>query len=377
MRKNTLAKTLVLLSTLAGAQALAAHDQPNAQQAPARHIDVVIALDTSSSMNGLIDSARGKLWEVVNLLSKARPQPVLRVGLISYGNTGYDRRVGWVRKDADLTTDLDGLYSKLFALTTNGGEEYVARAVKSATEQMQWDQDPKALKIIFVAGNEPANQDPLIPVESAVQQAREKGIFVNSIYCGSASNGEAALWSRVATLGGGKYAAIDMNHTVAIATPMDSELARLSVELNKTYVAYGRTGGEHAVQQMAQDKNAGVMGGVAAATRASAKASHLYRNESWDLVDARAHAGKDVKSMADDELPAEMKPMTPAQREEYVSRKAKERAELQTRISDLSKRRDAFVAEERKKAPAKKGYDFDDAVTGSIKSEAESVGFGF
>jgi len=374
MRKNTVGKAILLLSTLMGAPALASQDPP--QQAPARHIDVVIALDTSSSMNGLIDSARAKLWDVVSLLSKARPQPVVRVGLVSYGNTGYDHRVGWVRKDSDLTTDLDGVYAKLFALTINGGEEYVARAVKVSTEQMQWDQDPKALKIIFVAGNEPANQDPVYAVESTVQAAREKGIFVNTIYCGSQSNGEAVLWSRVATLGGGKYAAIDMNHTVAIATPMDDELAKLSVELNKTYVAYGRSGGEHLANQQKQDSNAQVMGGMAAASRASAKASHLYRNEAWDLVDAHAHAGKDVKSMAAEELPVEMKPMTPAQREEYVGRKAKERAEIQARIADLSKRRDAYVESERKKKPAK-SYSFDDAVTGTIKTEAQSAGFGF
>jgi Mg-chelatase subunit ChlD len=375
MRKNTLAKTLVVLTTLAGASAFAAHDTP-ASQAPPRHIDVVIALDTSSSMNGLIDSARQKLWDVVNVLSKARPQPIVRVGLLSYGNTGYDRTVGWVRKDSDLTTDLDGIYAKLFALRTNGGEEYVARAVKVGTEQMQWDQDQKTLKIIFVAGNEPANQDPLVNVESAVQAAREKGIFVNTIYCGSQSNGEASLWSRVATLGGGKYAAIDMNRTVAIATPMDSELAKLSVELNKTYVSYGRGGEEKAKNQMAQDANAQVMGGVAAASRASAKASHLYRNEGWDLVDATTHAGKDAKTMAADELPAEMKPMTPAQRGEYVARKAHERAEIQARIADVSKRREAYVESERKKAPAKE-HSFDDAVTGAIKTEAQSAGFGF
>jgi hypothetical protein len=368
----------MVLAAMSGV-AFAGPNQVPASQAPARHIDVVIALDTSSSMNGLIDSARQKLWDVVNLLSKARPQPVLRVGLISYGNTGYDRSVGWVRKDADLTGDLDGIYAKLFALTTNGGEEYVARAVKVGTEQMQWEQDPKTLKIIFVAGNEPANQDPLFNVESTVQNAREKGIFVNTIYCGSQSNGESALWSRVASLGGGKYAAIDMNRTVAIATPMDAELARLSVELNKTYVAYGRSGAGEArhEEQAKQDKNAQSMGGMAAASRAQAKSSGLYRNDSWDLVDRKAHGGKDaLGGLADEELPAEMKPMNKAQREEYVSRKAKERAEIQARIADVSKRREAYVEAEKKKAKPSAGQ-FDDAVTGAIKTEATSAGFGF
>jgi hypothetical protein len=65
-----------------------------------------------------------------------------------------------VRKESDLTTDLDAIYAKLFALRTSGGDEYVARVVSVATDDMKWTQAPGALKIIFVAGNEEANQDP-------------------------------------------------------------------------------------------------------------------------------------------------------------------------------------------------------------------------
>ncbi len=122
--------------------------QPPIQQSTngAKKVDLVIALDTSSSMDGLIDSARSKLWDVVNLLAHAKPAPLVRVGLISYGNDGYDARVGWVRKDAELTTNLDDVYEKLFALRTNGGSEYVARAVHDATTEMKWDQDQGTLE---------------------------------------------------------------------------------------------------------------------------------------------------------------------------------------------------------------------------------------
>src|SRR5262249_27980217 len=240
MRKTTLATALTLLSTAALAGPKPNHplqQDPQSQQGVG-HVDLVIALDTSSSMDGLIDSARAKLGDVVNLLATAKPRPVLRVGLISYGNTGYDAQAGWVRKDSDLTTDLDGIYAKLFALRTNGGDEYVARAVHVATGDMKWDQDQRTLKMLFVAGNEAANQDPSIPVEQALKEARQRGILVNSIYCGSDSANEALGWRQVATLGNGKYAAIDHNQVVAIATPMDAELNTLSGELNKTYVAY-------------------------------------------------------------------------------------------------------------------------------------------
>jgi hypothetical protein len=242
---------------------------------------------------------------------------------------------------------------------------------------MKWDQDQGTLKIIFVAGNEPANQDPQIPVERALGEARQKGIFVNAIYCGGDSSYEAAGWRQVASLGSGKYAAIDQNRVVAIATPMDAELAKLSNELNKTYVGYGRVAAEKAKKQAAMDGAAGAAGAPVAASRAAAKASVLYRNDEWDLVDARAHGKKDVAKMPTAELPEPMQRMSDKEREQYLDGKAKERAELQKKIAELSKRRDAFIQTERKKQAANGPKAFDDAVTGSIRTEAESAGFAF
>ena len=52
--------------------------------------------------------------------------PILRVGLYSYGATRYEQAKGWVRKDLDLTNDLDEAYKQLTALKTGGGTELVA-----------------------------------------------------------------------------------------------------------------------------------------------------------------------------------------------------------------------------------------------------------
>jgi hypothetical protein len=377
MRKPHIALMALAVSALA-CNAHAGNNN-NQQQNQKRNVDLVIALDVSGSMDGLIDSARQKLWDVVNLLAQAKPTPVLRVGLISYGHTQYDRQNGWVRKESDLTTDLDSIYSKLFALRTSGGDEYVARAVQVATRDMQWTPDQQgqgALKIIFVAGNEPANQDPTVGIETAVNQAKEKKIFVNTIYCGYESAGEAVGWRQVATLGNGKFAAIDHNHTVAIATPMDEELNRLSGELNKTYIAYGAEGGRRAANQMAQDKNAESSGGYAAATRAAAKSSALYSNEEWDLVDAKKK-GKKVADMPAAALPPAVAAMPAEKREEFVAEKAKEREKLQKQIAEVNKKREAFIKTEKAKKPAGGKAALDDALGESIRSEATSAGFAF
>ncbi|HEX4461374.1 MAG TPA: vWA domain-containing protein [Polyangia bacterium] len=376
MRTTAILAGLILYSSVAMARGVQVPPQNQQQQQHAKKVDLVIALDTSSSMDGLIDSARAKLWDVVNLLAHASPQPILRVGVISYGNSGYDPNAGWVRRDVELTTNLDGVYEKLFALRTNGGEEYVARAVHDATNDLAWDQDPSTLKIIFVAGNEPANQDPKIPVAQALAEARQKGIFVNAIYCGSKTAGESTGWQQVAQLGHGEFAAIDQNHVAVIATPMDAELAKLSAQLDETYVGYGAAGGRRAQLQQSMDASAVAASPPAAAARASAKASSLYRNEEWDLVDARARDKKKVATMKPADMPAPMRTMSEKERGAFLDGKAKQRADVQKRIADLSKQRDGYIASERKKSVT--AHDgFDDAVTTTIKSEATKAGFKF
>ena len=73
------------------------------------------------------------------------------------------------------------------------------------------------------------------------------------------------------------------------------------------------------------------------------------------------------------ELPAPMQSMNEEQRTKFLDGKAHERADLQKRIADLSQRRDQFIAAERKKQAAGPKT-FDDAVTSSVRTEAESGG---
>jgi uncharacterized protein YegL len=304
----------LVAAALAAAPASAQPTQP-----PAKKIDVVLCLDVSGSMNGLIDSAKLKLWDIVNDLAKVQPTPDLRVGLYRYGHTSYDPKRGWVRKEVDLTHDLDEIYQKLNALTINGGTELVARVTRDAVEEQKWAADKDALKIIFVCGNEPATQDKQVSLDEVAQKAKERDIIINTIYCGPAQAGKD--WEQFAHKAGGKFANIDQNRgTVAIATPHDQRLAELNAKLSTTYLAYG---GHKALEkqqnQLAQDANARRLGVEAEAARAASKATGLYRNEDWDLVDRLKKDPKfDLASVPDNELPENMRKMTPDERVAYV-----------------------------------------------------------
>src|SRR5262245_9153733 len=189
--------------------ALPVHAQPAAEVG--KPIDVAICLDVSGSMQGLMNSTKVKLWDIVNELARAKPTPNLRVALYSYGHNSYEPAKGWVRKDADLTTDLDEVYKKLNALTINGGEEYVARVTRDALNELKWSEDASALRLIFVAGNEPATQDPDVKLETVAALAGKKGVLINTIYCGNPDNAEAAGWRDYAAMAKGRFASIDQD----------------------------------------------------------------------------------------------------------------------------------------------------------------------
>lgn len=346
-------------------------------QAKGKPIDVVLCLDVSGSMNGLIDSAKRKLWDIVNDLGKAKPAPELRVGLYSYGHTTYDAKRGWVRKEADLTHDLDLIYQKLFALTINGGTELVARVCRDAVEEQKWAEDKSALRIIFVCGNESANQDKQVALQDVATQALSKSININTIYCGPVSSGDAVGWKDFARICDGQFASIDQNRAAVaqIATPHDKQIAELSAKLSTTYIAYGKEGKAKQENQLRQDANAAAAGIAVEAARGASKATALYRNEGWCLVDRTMREKDfDVKKVAVEDLPDNMKKMTPEQREAFVKDMVGKRKAMQDEITKLNTQRTQYIAEQVKKNPGKADQAFDEALRKTIREQAAKKG---
>lgn len=377
-----------------------------AEEKPAegRPIDLVLCLDVSGSMNGLVDSAKIKLWDVVNEMARLKPTPNLRVALYSYGHTSYPADNGWVRKDIDLTGDLDDVYKALNGLTINGGTEYVARVTKAALTEQKWSTDPAALKLIFVCGNEPADQDKQVTLDEVAGLARKDGVIVNTIYCKWGHDNEVAGWAAFSEKCGGRHIDIDQNRNVrqvTVKTEFDEKILKLSESLNKTYVCYGKDGKEKGENQVAQDANAlratappaggaagGRLGGAtpggvgapaaptAALGRAVTKANALYCNPTWDLVDRMKEKDFDITKIKDEDLPDEMKKMKPDERLPYLKKKADERAAIQKEINDLSAKRQKKVEEELAKQPKSDTEKaLDDAVKGLVREQAKAKGF--
>lgn len=345
-------------------------------------IQLAILLDTSNSMDGLIDMARNQLWQVVNEFSSAKQNgitPVLELALFEYGNDGLSRSNGYVRKLSGFTRELDQVSESLFALTTNGGSEYCGVAIKTALEQLQWSQSGDDIKSIFIAGNESFAQGPF-DYRQAAELATQMGVAINTIHAGGHQAGMDGGWHDGAILAGGDYTSIDANQQIVhVNAPQDEKIAELNTRLNQTYVPYGDEGANKVQRQAEQDSLSGGISVALLAKRVKSKVSSFYRNSSWDLVDALNEGRVDEDQLAELEeqaLPAPMQGLSATEKLEYVAGKADERKLIQQEITELSRARDAHVAQV-KSEQAAAAPDISDALTAAVRKQAADKKFEF
>jgi hypothetical protein len=165
-------------------------------------------------------------------------QPNIKIALYEYGNDGLSSDEGHIRQVSALSEDLDVISEKLFSLSTNGGNEFCGQVIKTSLNQLAWSSSHADLKMVFIAGNEPFTQGS-VSYELACGAAKEKGVVVNTIYCGDSNDGITLSWKRGAELTGGTFMSIEQNSkTVYVPTPYDNQIAT-ERQNNATYVCYG------------------------------------------------------------------------------------------------------------------------------------------
>ncbi|RAV28820.1 vWA domain-containing protein [Sinomicrobium soli] len=339
-------------------------------------IQVALLLDTSNSMDGLINQAKSRLWNIVNTLTTLRfdgEEARIEIALYEYGNDGLPAESGYIRQVVGLTGDLDLISEHLFALGTNGGSEYCGAVIQNATKKLDWNTDSRAMKLIYIAGNEPFDQG-TISYKEAISDAVNDQLFVNTIFCGSGEEGIRTFWKDGAERGKGKYFNIDSNAVIRhIATPYDDRITRCNQLLNNTYVGYGSYGQKRLAVQNAQDEEAEEISFANIAERTVSKASRAYRNESWDLVDKIKSDPDALEKIPENKLPEEMRGKTRQEMRDYVNRKKAEREKIQAEIAELAKKRQAYIEKEQ----ARKGVqdDLGKVITVSILEIARAKGY--
>lgn len=369
MKRNAIVLTLAVILTAGPALGQA--------QAKGPLVQLAILLDTSNSMDGLIEQAKSQLWRIVNELSLARKggqAPRLEVALYEYGNSGLESDHGYVRRVSPLTQDLDLISEQLFGLKTNGGLEYCGWVIQAAADELSWSRADGDLKLVFIAGNEEFTQGK-VDYKQACARAKNKGIVVNTIFCGSLEEGARTGWRDGAELAGGRYSNIDQEQKpLAIDAPQDEAIAELNRELNNTFLAWGGSDRKGKERQMEQDRNASAYSSQMMTERTMAKTSAQYTAE-WDLVDAVRSGRVDLAKVADDQLPKVLRGKTPKAKREYLDQLYKKRIETGDNIRKLYLERQQYVASKLKGQTSDKTLDY--AVIQAVREQAKAKGFGF
>jgi hypothetical protein len=377
-------KTLAVLLCMIGFMSCNANDKKNKKQlalietkAPhpnKQSIKVTLLLDTSNSMDGLIDQAKAQLWDIVNELSYAKcgdEQPNLNIALYEYGNDNLNAEEGYIRQVIAFSDDLDEISKQLFSLTTNGGNEYCGQVIQTSLNQLQWGENQDDLKLIFIAGNEPFSQGK-INYQDAAKQAHNNGVSVNTIFCGDYNQGISSFWKDGADLAHGDYMAINHNReTTYVATPYDDKILKLNQKLNGTYIAYGNIGRTKMALQAEQDDNAQGYSDENAVSRTVSKSSHLYKNSSWDLVDAEKDKDFKYSNLRKTELPVELKDKSTKEIKAYILKKRKRRESIKTEIQKLNEKRRQFMKTQQKQDD----NGLENAMIKAIKTQAKEKNY--
>jgi len=338
-------------------------------------IQVAILLDVSGSMNGLIDQAKAQLWNMVSVMGKAKCDniaPQIEIALYEYGRTTNDKNKGYVKQIDGFTSDLDLLSQHLFSLRTDGGDEYCGQVIYTSLSDLKWDASPLNYKVIFIAGNEDFLQGNL-HYTKACEEAKKKGVIVNTIYCGEKMQGIREHWNLAGECGNGSYTNIDHNEkAVEIPTPYDSTMFTLNEELNGTYVYYGAAGESKFASQAATDGLNYTAGVSVAAKRVAVKGKgNLYKNTSWDLVDAQASDSTVIDKVDMKTLPKDLQNKSRKEVKQVVKEKNTKRVQLQQKISDINTKRELYIAAEKAKSATKTGATLETEVEKIIRMQAK------
>lgn len=339
-------------------------------------IQVAILLDTSNSMDGLIDQAKSRLWSIVNTLTTLKYKgktPHIEIALYEYGNSGLSQESNYIRQVTPLTTDLDYLSEVLFGLKTNGGLEYCGAVIRDAVRNLKWGDDNADMHLVYIAGNEEFNQG-RISYKEAIAEALIKDIYVNTIYCGDRNTGIRELWQDGAQVGKGKYFNIDSDAKVRfIETPFDAQIKKCNERLNSTYVSYGSSGETKKMNQSLQDKNASSVSSSNYAERVVSKSKMVYQNDSWDMVDKFKKDKNAIKNLKPEDLPKELKGKTKEEITHYVEEKSKERDQINKEIGKLAIQRQSYIDNKLKESSGQD--DLGNAINGSILAFALKKGY--
>jgi hypothetical protein len=304
-------------------------------------VEVVFCLDTTASMGPALETVRAAFWAISNGIACGRPTPVLRIGLVAFRDRGDE----FVTRLFPLSDDLDSVYQELRTFRAEGGgdqPESVNQALADAIHRMPWSTAPTVVRVVFLVGDAPPHMDyEEVKYPETCNRARERGIVINAIQCGT--DARCARHARaIAARTGGQYAVLrPAGNPIPGATPHDQRLAEINGQLARTALVYGPR-----ARQAADRRKLGNVEGLGTCAAAD-RAGYLARQQrvaAFDLLDD-ARAGKvDLERLPAEEGPDELRGSTPVQKQQSLHELSRRRAGLLEEALGLDRKRQAARA---------------------------------
>jgi hypothetical protein len=150
-------------------------------------LDVVIVVDSTGSMQNIIDDLKRRLNDIVRTMQ--RIVPTARIGAVAYrdrdtGNVATAPRQSedFVIKWSDLTFNGSKVQSFLGGIVAEGGgdwKEAVKEGLETAMKQMKWRADAK--KVIIIVGSSPPHDTDNAAIRTLIAEWRARNGFVSTI----------------------------------------------------------------------------------------------------------------------------------------------------------------------------------------------------
>lgn len=139
-------------------------------------LDLVLVIDTTESMQFVIDEVKASMTALVSSIQKM--VPTSRVGIVVYRDRGDEYVVKW----ADLSFKTAKLREFLKNITAAGGgdwEEAVEEGLDAAMNELSWRK--KSRRVIVLVGGSPPHKEDIHAIHAMVAKFREQGGAVSAI----------------------------------------------------------------------------------------------------------------------------------------------------------------------------------------------------
>lgn len=157
-------------------------------RAEAPRLDVAFVLDTTGSMGAYIEEAQARIRAISDELAEGDPRPDVRFALVEF----RDRNDAFVTRVHPFSGDLSVMRGYLDGASASGGGDHpeaVLEGTKAAIDDLAWTPltgDTRAVRLLFLVGDAPPQHyGPTLTEDTVARAARDKGIVIHSIVCGS------------------------------------------------------------------------------------------------------------------------------------------------------------------------------------------------